>query len=76
MQTERKTMNFANTLGSATPMPRHLWAVLLAGGDGIRLRDLTVEDRGRRSPEAVLPDHRRGEPLESDARSSRSTLFR
>ena len=55
MQTERKTMNFANTLGSATPMPRHLWAVLLAGGDGVRLRDLTVRIAGDDRPKQFCP---------------------
>src|SRR5260370_5955364 len=31
-------------------MPRHLWAVVLAGGDGIRLRDLTQRITGDSRP--------------------------
>jgi len=31
-------------------VPRHLWAVLLAGGDGIRLRDLTLRIAGDSRP--------------------------
>jgi mannose-1-phosphate guanylyltransferase len=31
-------------------MPRHLWAVVLAGGDGIRLRDLTLRIAGDARP--------------------------
>ena len=38
-----------------TPMPRHLWAVLLAGGDGIRLRDLTVSIVGDHRPKQFCP---------------------
>jgi mannose-1-phosphate guanylyltransferase len=31
-------------------MPRHVWAVVLAGGDGIRLRDLTLRIAGDARP--------------------------
>src|SRR5579875_2618207 len=48
-------MNLA-TLSAATPrMARHLWAVLLAGGDGIRLRDLTVRIAGDNRPKQFCP---------------------
>ena len=36
-------------------MPRHLWAVLLAGGDGIRLQDLTVRIVGDHRPKQFCP---------------------
>ena len=36
-------------------MPRHFWAVLLAGGDGIRLRDLTVKIAGDDRPKQFCP---------------------
>lgn len=35
--------------------PRHLWAVLLAGGDGVRLRDLTVRIVGDDRPKQFCP---------------------
>src|SRR3954447_1470573 len=34
---------------------RHLWAVLLAGGDGMRLRDLTVRIVGDHRPKQYCP---------------------
>ena len=37
------------------PRPGHLWAVLLAGGDGIRLRDLTVRIVGDHRPKQFCP---------------------
>jgi mannose-1-phosphate guanylyltransferase len=36
-------------------MPRHFWAVLLAGGDGIRLRELTVRIVGDYRPKQFCP---------------------
>src|SRR3954466_4357913 len=35
--------------------PRHLWAVLLAGGDGIRLRGLTARIVGDHRPKQYCP---------------------
>ena len=46
---------FANIPVPARRMPRHLWAVLLAGGDGIRLRDLTVRIVGDNRPKQFCP---------------------
>jgi mannose-1-phosphate guanylyltransferase len=43
-------VNLANILGPSQLMPRHFWAVLLAGGDGIRLRDLTLRIVGDHRP--------------------------
>ena len=40
---------------TAPPLPRHLWAVLLAGGDGVRLRDLTEKIVGDRRPKQFCP---------------------
>jgi len=39
----------------APALPRHLWAVLLAGGDGVRLRDLTVRIVGDDRPKQFCP---------------------
>ena len=39
-----------DALTPTPPMSRHLWAVLLAGGDGSRLRDLTVRIAGDDRP--------------------------
>jgi mannose-1-phosphate guanylyltransferase len=36
-------------------MPGHLWAVLLAGGDGVRLRDLTMRIVGDDRPKQFCP---------------------
>src|SRR5580704_19343746 len=36
-------------------MSHHLWAVLLAGGDGIRLRDLTMRIVGDHRPKQFSP---------------------
>lgn len=40
---------------SAPPFPRHLWAVLLAGGDGVRLRGLTERIVGDQRPKQFCP---------------------
>lgn len=50
-----ETMNATNTLMPTPPLPRHLWAVLLAGGDGVRLRDLTVRIVGDDRPKQFCP---------------------
>jgi len=47
--------SLANISVPATPMPRHMWAVLLAGGDGVRLRDLTVRIAGDDRPKQFCP---------------------
>src|SRR5580658_10396122 len=47
--------NLSNISVPTPPMPRHLWAVLLAGGDGIRLRDLTVRIVGDQRPKQFCP---------------------
>ena len=46
---------FANIPVPARRMPRHFWAVLLAGGDGSRLRDLTVRIAGDDRPKQFCP---------------------
>ena len=48
-------MNLTNILAPTPLVPRHLWAVLLAGGDGIRLRDLTVRIVGDDRPKQFCP---------------------
>jgi mannose-1-phosphate guanylyltransferase len=48
-------MNLANTSAPTPPMPRHFWAVMLAGGDGIRLRDLTMRIVGDHRPKQFCP---------------------
>jgi mannose-1-phosphate guanylyltransferase len=48
-------MDLANISLPNPPLPRHLWAVLLAGGDGIRLRDLTVRIVGDDRPKQFCP---------------------
>lgn len=48
-------MNLANISARIPALPRHLWAVLLAGGDGIRLRDLTVRIVGDDRPKQFCP---------------------
>jgi mannose-1-phosphate guanylyltransferase len=48
-------MSLAHISRATPPMPRHLWAVLLAGGDGIRLRDLTVRIVGDHRPKQFCP---------------------
>ncbi len=48
-------MNLANISVPSPPMPRHLWAVLLAGGDGVRLRDLTARIVGDDRPKQFCP---------------------
>lgn len=47
--------DLANLSTTTLPMPRHMWAVLLAGGDGIRLRDLTVRIVGDDRPKQFCP---------------------
>jgi len=47
--------HLANISLSAAPAPGHLWAVVLAGGDGIRLRDLTVRIVGDDRPKQFCP---------------------
>ncbi len=47
--------NVTNMSASRAPLPRHFWAVLLAGGDGIRLRDLTVRIAGENRPKQFCP---------------------
>ena len=46
---------FANIPVPARRMPRHFWAVLLAGGNGSRLRDLTVRIAGDDRPKQFCP---------------------
>jgi hypothetical protein len=46
---------FINFSVPAPARPRHLWAVLLTGGDGIRLRDLTVRIVGAHRPKQFSP---------------------
>jgi mannose-1-phosphate guanylyltransferase len=48
-------MNLANISLPTPPAPGHLWAVLLAGGDGIRLRDLTLKIVGDDRPKQFCP---------------------
>ena len=48
-------MNLANISVPTPRLPRHLWAVLLAGGDGVRLRDLTVRIVGDHRPKQFCP---------------------
>src|SRR5580658_8349359 len=47
--------NLSNISVPTPARPRHLWAVLLAGGDGIRLRDLTVRIVGDDRPKQFCP---------------------
>src|SRR5579862_3339449 len=47
--------HLANISLSAAPAPGHLWAVVLAGGDGIRLRDLTMRIVGDDRPKQFCP---------------------
>src|SRR5579863_2618943 len=48
-------MNLTNILAPTPLVARHLWAVLLAGGDGARLRDLTVRIAGDDRPKQFCP---------------------
>ena len=50
-----RMMNLTNILAPTPLVPRHLWAVLLAGGDGARLRDLTVRIAGDDRPKQFCP---------------------
>ena len=47
--------HLANTAEATHPMPRHLWAVLLAGGEGTRLRGLTERIVGDYRPKQFCP---------------------
>jgi mannose-1-phosphate guanylyltransferase len=44
-----------NSVNLSGPKRRHLWAALLAGGDGTRLRDLTVRIVGDDRPKQFCP---------------------
>ena len=49
-------MTILANIPAPTPrMPRHFWAVLLAGGDGIRLRELTMRIVGDHRPKQFCP---------------------
>src|SRR5580700_2930559 len=48
-------MNLTNIPVPTPLVPRNLWAVLLAGGDGTRLRDLTVRIAGDDRPKQFCP---------------------
>jgi mannose-1-phosphate guanylyltransferase len=50
-----RMVNLANASTSTPPAPGHLWAVVLAGGDGVRLRDLTVRIVGDNRPKQFCP---------------------
>jgi mannose-1-phosphate guanylyltransferase len=50
-----RMMNLAKTSSPTPHRPVHLWAVLLAGGDGIRLRDLTARIVGDDRPKQFCP---------------------
>jgi mannose-1-phosphate guanylyltransferase len=67
-------MDWAKSSASTSRMPRHLWAVLLAGGDGIRLRDLTVRIVGDHRPKQFCPIVGE-ESLLSQTRARLSPLF-
>ncbi len=67
-------MYLANRPVPTAPIPRHLWAVLLAGGDGIRLRDLTVKIVGDYRPKQFCPIVGE-ESLLSQTRARLSPLF-
>jgi mannose-1-phosphate guanylyltransferase len=47
--------DLANTSLSTAPKRGHLWGVVLAGGDGIRLRELTVRIVGDDRPKQFCP---------------------
>ena len=48
-------MNLSNISLPTPAARRHLWAVLLAGGDGTRLRDLTARIAGDNRPKQFCP---------------------
>jgi mannose-1-phosphate guanylyltransferase len=48
-------MNLANIPVPVPQLPRHFWAVLLAGGDGVRLRCLTERIVGDHRPKQFCP---------------------
>jgi mannose-1-phosphate guanylyltransferase len=50
-----RMMNMANHPAPNARMPRHCWAVLLAGGDGTRLPDFTVTIGGDQRPKQFCP---------------------
>jgi mannose-1-phosphate guanylyltransferase len=62
------------TAESSFSMPRHLWAVLLAGGDGMRLRELTMRIVGDNRPKQFCPIVN-GKSLLSQTRSRLDPLF-
>jgi mannose-1-phosphate guanylyltransferase len=66
--------DLANISVSTTHTSGHLWAVLLAGGDGIRLRDLTVRIVGDHRPKQFCPIVG-GESLLSQTRARLDPLF-
>jgi len=51
----RKMQNATNISMPSLTTSRHLWAVVLAGGDGIRLRDLTRTISGDSRPKQFCP---------------------
>ena len=48
-------MSLASNSAPSPPLPRHLWAVMLAGGDGVRLRNLTMRIVGDDRPRQFCP---------------------
>jgi len=48
-------INLSNMSVPIPRLPRHFWAVLLAGGDGVRLRDLTERIVGDHRPKQFCP---------------------
>jgi mannose-1-phosphate guanylyltransferase len=48
-------INLSNISVPIPPLPRHFWAVLLAGGDGVRLRCLTERIVGDHRPKQFCP---------------------
>jgi mannose-1-phosphate guanylyltransferase len=50
-----RMINLSNISVPIPSLPRHFWAVLLAGGDGVRLRDLTERIVGDHRPKQFCP---------------------
>jgi len=63
-----------NTAVLTPTMPRHFWALLLAGGDGMRLRELTIQIVGDHRPKQFCPIVS-GESLLSQTRYRLNPLF-